>query len=146
MTITKQFPNWFEAVYRGRRYRSSAGGDRPGFVKLFDRETRAQVSDGVPIGELDEWYSIQARGTYLDEPFQVYAEIDETMYWIGYVGGNGIKIAAEWRTRKESDPESAFWQEDRFTFDARVPKEQVHDIHEVREDALGPWRARQGRG
>ncbi|HET9142691.1 hypothetical protein [Actinophytocola sp.] len=140
MEDTSEFPSGYRAMYRGKRY--NANGGRQGQVTLWDEDTGHQVAR-VPIDELDEWYFFSAQGTYLGEPFRVNREIDGTLYWISYEGSNGRKIAEEWRVRTESDPGSTFWRDDRFCFDARVPKEQVHDIHEVRQDALGPWRERQ---
>ncbi|HEV8554867.1 MAG TPA: hypothetical protein VGR06_00530 [Actinophytocola sp.] len=142
MDVVRKFTNGFFAVYRGKRYGASGGNQ--GQVGLFDEVTRQQV-DTVPIGDLDEWYTTHTVGTYLDEPFRVNAELENGQYWIYYEGGNGIKIAEEWRTREESEPESTFWQEDVYTFMATVPKEQVTGVHEVRQDELGPWREAQAK-
>jgi hypothetical protein len=136
MDVVKKFPNGYFAVYQGKRYQAN-GGSSDGRVLIYDYHRP------VPIGELDEWYFAQTIGTYLDEPFRVNAELENGQYWIHYEGGNGRKIAEEWRTRQESEPESTFWQEDMYTFMATVPKDQVTDIHEVRRDALGPWRERE---
>jgi len=142
MEIVKKFPSGYSAVYQGKRYRANGGSQ--GGVTLWD-ETTGQEVGTVPIGELDEWFTTRTIGTYLDEQFRVNAELENGQLWIYYEGGNGRKIAAEWRARQESEPESTFWQEDRFTFMATVPKSEVTDIHEVRQDALGPWREAQAK-
>jgi hypothetical protein len=143
METTKTFPSGYGAVWQGRRF--LANGGRAGKITLRDPETGQDVRT-VPIGELDEWYATHTEGTYLGEPFRVNAEIDGTHYWITYEGGNGIRIAEEWRARQDSEPNSAFWREDQYTFMARVPKGEVTALREIRRDALGPWRARQAKG
>lgn len=132
------FPTGYRAVHDGELYR--ANGGLRGQVTLRD-EHGAEVRT-VPIGELAEWYSVRTVGTYLDEPFLVEAEVDGS-YAITYVGGNGAKIADEWAARKGAADGSRYWQEDRYTFMATVPKADVHDVREERKDELGPWRAAQ---
>lgn len=136
----RDLPSGYRAVYQGRPYVAS-GGQR-GEVTLFDPGTRHEVAK-VPIADLDEWYTIRTVGTFVGEPFQVKAEMDDGMYWIDFVGGNGHKIADEWAARKEAGASGSYWQEDRYTFMATVPTSEVHDVHEVREDVLGPWREAQ---
>lgn len=133
-------PSGYRAVYEGRHYVAS-GGQR-GEVTLFDTDSRHEVAT-VPIANLDEWYTVRTVGTFVGEPFQVQAEMDDGTYWISFAGGNGRKIAAEWEARKDAGASGSYWQEDRFTFMATVPANEVHGVHEVREDVLGPWREAQ---
>ena len=138
MTTRKDFPSGYRATYRGATFH--AGGGHDGNLTLWDPDTSAEAHT-VPIEELDEWYGIRVIGTYLDEPFKVEAEIG-SQYWITFIGGNGSKIADEWKARA-NDEGARYWQEDQNTFMARVPKSEVHNVHEERQDALGPWLAAQ---
>jgi hypothetical protein len=135
----RDLPSGYRAVHRGRHYVANAG--LRGQVTLRDEETGREVST-VPIGELAEWSRVRTVGTYLDQPFQVNAELDDGRYWITFEGGDGRRIADEWAARKDAEG-ARYWQEDRYTFMAQVPKSEVHDVHEVREDVLGPWRSAQ---
>jgi hypothetical protein len=125
------------AVYRGEVYQTS--GRPPGKVALHREGFPEQV---VPISELDEWYTVRTWGTFLGHEFEIYFE-DEDRYGIGVVGtGDGHWLAATW-AKPEEHPEVSFNQLDRFTYEASVPKHMVSNIHEVRTDALGPWRKQQ---
>jgi hypothetical protein len=137
--LESRFPFGFRAVYRGRRYTVSYYQSDE--ITLRDEETNAEVAR-VPVAELDEYYEVLTWGTYVGEPFLMDWELDNDQYAIsfhGVYGGNGIKIAAEWRARQATDSAmgTSHYQEDQFTFRARVPRAEVHDIHEERRDLLG---------
>ena len=135
METTKKFHSGPACVYRGVRYNTD--GSHDGLVTLFDVGTGRAVTT-VPIAVLDEWFTVRTVGTFIGEPFQLSMEIDHTDYYMSYLGGNGSAIAAEWRARGD---DSRFWQEDRYTYFARVPIADVQDVHEEREDILTAWRA-----
>jgi len=131
-----QLPFGPRAVYRGRRY--VVGYFDADEVPLRDEETGAEVAR-VPLTELDEYYEVSTWGTYVGEPFLVDWALDNDQYAIsfhGFYGGNGIKIAAEWRARQATDAANgtSHYQEEQFIFRARVPRAEVHDIHEKRRD------------
>jgi hypothetical protein len=131
-----QLPFGPRAVHQGRHY--VAGEPYDDAVTLRDEETGAVVAR-VPVTELDEYYEVSTWGTYVGEPFLVDWALDDDQYAIsfhGFYGGNGIKIAAEWRARQATDSArgTSHYQEDQFTFRARVPRAEVHDIHEKRRD------------
>jgi hypothetical protein len=132
-------PTGYRAVYQGRRY---ATGDVTGDeLALRDEDTGAEVAT-VPIADLDEWYHFSTQGTYAGEPFQIMSD-DDDQYHLYFVGGNGSKIAAEWRARQETDDAegTSHWREnDMFTFLARVPRSAVRDVHEHHDDSLAAWR------
>lgn len=139
MEAAREFPSQDYAVYRGVRY--LVGSDEQGRLTLRDEVSGLPVL-APPIEALDGWYHVQTVGTFIGERFFVHAEYSDGTLWISFDEGNGIKIASEWRERSSMGSGGDYWQEDRFTFCARVPKEEVTGIHEERRDVLVEWRER----
>ncbi|UOZ09237.1 hypothetical protein [Amycolatopsis sp. WQ 127309] len=124
------------AVHQGRTYEAS--GRPPGRLALYEGD--AQVAE-VPIADLDEWYSVRTRGTFLEHEFEVVDERDGC-YSLFYMAGDGQWAARVW-AEPEAHPDVQFQRQDMYTFIAVTPKDKVADIHEVRTDLLGPWRKEQ---
>ncbi len=122
-------------VYRGERF--------PAEITSPDRaELRRDgvTVDTVPIADLDEWYSIRTRGTFLEHEFEVVDERDGR-YSLFMTSGDGKWAARVW-AEPEAYPEVDFQRMDRMTFVAVAPKHMVTGFREVRSDILPSYLAR----
>jgi hypothetical protein len=130
------------ARYRGKLYSSS---DRPpGKMALFEDDPANPVAV-VPIGELDEWYDVEQKCSFLGhDEFSVSMESDDS-YLIDYVGGDGKWVDQAWAEGEQKYPRVGFQQLDRYSYSAAVPKDMVENVREERRDNLTPWRERQER-
>jgi hypothetical protein len=130
------------ALYQGKLY--SASGRQSGKIALYDDDP-AQTVTVVPIGDLDEWYDVDLKCSFLGrDDFQVAMESSES-YLIHYLGGDGKWVAKAWAEGREKYPRVGFQQLDRYSYSAAVPKDMVENVREERRDNLTPWRERQKR-
>jgi hypothetical protein len=99
----------------------------------------------VSISDLDEWYEVSLKCSFLGNPeFQVAREWADR-YWIDYTGGDGPWVTRAWQEGRERYPQVGFQQLDRYTFSATAPKDMVDNVHEERRNLLMRWRERQER-
>ncbi|MCR6489649.1 hypothetical protein M8542_43235 [Amycolatopsis sp. OK19-0408] len=123
------------AVYRGETY--DAAERVPADVQLYRDGVPWKL---VPITDLDEWYTIRVRGTFLEHEFEVVDERDGR-YSLFLMAGDGKWAARVW-AEPERHPDVDFQRQDQFTFVAVVPKHLVTDLREMRTDHLRPGGAR----
>ncbi|VVJ23741.1 Uncharacterised protein [Amycolatopsis camponoti] len=124
------------AVHQGKEYEAS--GRPPGRMALYDGDVLVAE---VPIGELDEWYTVRTWGTFLEHEFEVADERDGR-YSLFMTAGDGKWAERVW-AEPERHPEVQFQRMDRMTFAAVAPKHMVSNLREERVDNLGPWRKEQ---
>jgi hypothetical protein len=130
------------ARYQGKLY--SAADRPPGKMALFAEDPVKPVAV-VPIEELEEWYDVKLKCSFLGRAeFGVSMESADS-YLIDYLGGDGKWVTRAWAEGEEKYPRVGFQQLDRYTFSARVPKDMVENVREERRDILTAWRERQER-
>jgi hypothetical protein len=138
-------PNGPVGVWRGRSYicRTSFKKSSRVLLRPFPGEeapvdfcplagTSGRVKEIDP-SELDEWYSIELRFTWRQNPFLVVKVLDD-----GRLLGELLGADDRWARENGLNVLDRAWVQGTFRVD------EVEDLHEERTDLLAQWKERHG--